>query len=95
MDYSVTIIICFGLITSSWTIIRIFGGSNIKRDVKDIKLMVDKMDKTLFGSNGKDGMFVEFRLMQQQITTNKNAGRAAHKRLDRKLGRDQDSIDDD
>ena len=78
------------MITASWTMIKIFASSNVKRDVIDIKIMVNKMDKTLFGSNGKDGMFVEFRLMQQDITNNKRTADKAHTRIDKRFGKEQD-----
>jgi len=89
VDYGLVIIICFGMITASWTMIKIFASSNVKRDVKDIKIMCVKMDKTLFGSNGKDGMFVEFRLMQKDIINNERTAKQAHARIDKHNGKEQ------
>jgi len=93
MDYGYVIIICFGMITASWTIIKIFGSSNIKRDVKDIKKMCVKMDNKLFGPNGDDGLATEFKLMQEKQVWNNKIAKAAHKRIDDRFGKDQDSVE--
>ncbi len=95
MDNGYVIIICFGMVSTAYTIIKIFASSHIKNDVKQIKVTVDKIDKTLFGSNGTDGMFTDFRVMQEKIVTNRDMATRAHKRFDKKFGRDQDSVDND
>jgi len=89
IDYQTAAIAISGIITSGYTVIRIFGGSNIKRDIQDLTKSVDKIDKKLFGNGDGDGLITEVRLLQDRITINKSIAAKAHTRLDQHFGRDQ------